>query len=246
MAKIKVIINGAQGKMGQATIKAVLNEKDLELAGEVDINTPDLTSTIKNTKADVVIDFTHPSVAMKNIRTILNNKANGVIGTTGISEKDLKEIESLCKKNKVNCLVVPNFAIGAVLMMKFAKEAAHYMPEVEIIELHHDKKADAPSGTAIKTAQLIIKEHGSLKKPKKKEIETLKGSRGGELGGIRIHSVRLQGFVAHQEVIFGGLGQTLRIKHDTINRESFMPGVIMAIRKAKKIKGLVYGLENIL
>jgi 4-hydroxy-tetrahydrodipicolinate reductase len=131
-------------------------------------------------------------------------------------------------------------------MMKFAREAARYMPEVEIIEMHHDQKVDAPSGTALKTAELIAADLHQVKKPARKEVENLKGARGGNLDGIHIHSVRLKGFVASQEVILGGLGQTLKIRHDSINRESFMPGVIMAIRKIKKIKGLVYGLENIL
>jgi 4-hydroxy-tetrahydrodipicolinate reductase len=159
----------------------------------------------------------------------------------------------MCAKNKVNCVVAPNFAIGAVLMMKFAKEAAHYMPEVEIVELHHDQKADAPSGTAIKTAELILEDRKSVKRKAVKSIEKVKNARGGKMGDIRIHSVRLQGLIAHQEVIFGGLGQTLKIRHDSISRESFMPGVVMAIRKVGKLKGLpagrqglVYGLENLL
>jgi 4-hydroxy-tetrahydrodipicolinate reductase len=130
--------------------------------------------------------------------------------------------------------------------MKFAREAAHYMPEVEIIEMHHDQKADSPSGTAIKTAELILEDLRQIKKAKVKEVEKVKGARGANLKGINIHSIRLKGFVASQEVIFGGLGQTLKIRHDSINRESFMPGVILAVRKVKKIKGLVYGLENIL
>ena len=220
MAKIKVLVNGAKGKMGSETVKAVLNAGDLELVGQTDLG-DDLADAIQDTKAEVVVDFTHPSSAMKNVKAILQNKAHAVVGTTGLSPANLAEIKKLCSKYKVSCVVAPNFAVGAVLMMKFAKEAARYMPEVEIIELHHDKKVDKPSGTAIKTAELIGKD-------------------------VPIHSVRLPGLVAHQEVIFGGLGQTLKIRHDSISRESFMPGVIMAIRKVKKIKGLVYGLENLL
>lgn len=158
---------------------------------------------------------------MGNIRTILENGAHGVIGTTGVTDENLHEIKMLCEKLKVNCLVAPNFAIGAVLMMQFAKEAVKHMPQAEIIEFHHETKADKPSGTALKTAQLMGKE-------------------------VPIHSVRLPGLVAHQEVIFGGLGQTLTIRHDSISRESFMPGVIMAVKKIKGLKGLVYGLENLL
>lgn len=243
MKKIKVLVSGACGKMGKETIKAISQEASLELVGAVDlactgqnigdlchlpkINLPiqeDLASAIKASKAEVVVDFTHPDCVMKNIKTILNNQTHAVIGTTGISEDDLNEIRKLCAKNAVNCLVAPNFAIGAILMMKFAKEAYKYMPKAEIIEMHHDQKKDAPSGTAIKTAELMA---GDRKK-------------------IPIHSVRLPGLVAHQEVIFGGVGQTLTIRHDTINRESFMPGVILAVRKVKNLKGLVYGLENLL
>ncbi|MEE8637486.1 MAG: 4-hydroxy-tetrahydrodipicolinate reductase [Candidatus Margulisiibacteriota bacterium] len=228
MAKIKVLVNGAKGRMGNETVKAVSKEADLELVGQTDLG-DDLAKSIQKTKAEVVIDFTHPSSVMENIKTILQNKAHAVVGTTGLTSNDLAEIEKLCSKNKVNCVVAPNFAIGAVLMMKFAKEAAHYMPQVEIIELHHDKKVDAPSGTALKTAEMIMAEREGVKMKK-----------------VPIHSVRLQGLVAHQEVIFGGLGQTLKIRHDSISRESFMPGVVMAVRKVKKIKGLVYGLENLL
>lgn len=245
MAKIKVLVNGARGKMGAETVKAVLKEADLDLVGQIDLG-ENLAKNIQKTKPEVVVDFTHPSSVMENVKTILNNKAHAIVGTTGLTPANLEEIKNLCSKNKANCVVAPNFAIGAVLMMKFAKEAAHYMPEVEIIELHHDQKADAPSGTAIKTAELILGDRQNIKRKAVKSIEKIKNARGGEMGGINIHSVRLQGLVAHQEVIFGGLGQTLKIRHDSISRESFMPGVIMAIRKVKKVKGLVYGLENLL
>jgi len=245
MSKIKVIVNGACGKVGREVVKAVSKEPDLELAGAVDLAcagsdigelagmgktdikvTTDLVRTITDTKADVVVDFTIPKTIMSSIKAAVSAKANVVVGTTGLSENDLKEISSLCEKNGVNVLVAPNFAIGAVLMMKFASEAIKHMPKAEIIELHHDQKLDAPSGTAIKTAEMMKKSSG--------------------VKDIPIHSVRLPGFVAHQEVIFGGLGQTLTIRHDTINRESFMPGVIIAVKKIKSLKGLVYGLENIL
>jgi len=245
MSKIKVIVNGACGKVGREVVKAVSKEPDLELAGAVDLAcagsdigelvgigktgvkvTADLAKAITDTKADVIVDFTIPKTIMSSIKAAVSAKANVVVGTTGLSENDLKEISSLCEKNGVNVLVAPNFAIGAVLMMKFASEAIKHMPKAEIIELHHDQKLDAPSGTAIKTAEMMKKSSG--------------------VKDIPIHSVRLPGFVAHQEVIFGGLGQTLTIRHDTINRESFMPGVIIAVKKIKSLKGLVYGLENIL
>ena len=265
MPKTKVIVNGAMGRMGMETVKAVIKEQDLELVGVCDVqltNTrlkdfvksakvelvikTDLKALIKATKADVVVDFTHPHAALANVKLILGNGAHAVVGTTGLSKANLEEIKKLCSRTKLNCIVAPNFAVGAVLMMKFAREAAHYMPEVEIIELHHDKKADAPSGTAIKTAELILEDLKQIKRSNKKEIEKVKGSRGGNIKGINIHSVRLKGYVASQEVIFGGLGQTLKIRHDSINRESFMPGVVMAVRKVKKAKGLTYGLEKLM
>ena len=223
MAKIKVIVNGAKGKMGEEAVKAINKDAALELAAALDMG-DDLAASIAATKAEVVVDFTHPSAVLSNIKTILASKAHAVIGTTGLAAEDIKIVESLCKANNVNCLIAPNFAIGAVLMMQFAKEAAKHMKDVEIIEFHHAQKADKPSGTAIKTAHMI-------KEITKENVPT--------------HSVRLPGLVAHQEVIFGGLGQTLTIRHDTINREAFMPGVIMAIKKISQAKGMVYGLENL-
>ena len=225
MNKTRIIVNGALGKMGKEVIKAISNEADLELAAQIDMN-DDLAETIKKTRPDVMIDFTTPKSVMNNIRIAAQNKCHVIVGTTGITEKDLLEIKSLCEKNGVNILVAPNFAIGAVLMMKYAADAIKYMPKAEIIELHHDQKLDAPSGTALKTAEMMKKTSG--------------------VKDIPIHSVRLPGFVANQEVIFGGLGQTLTIKHETIGRESFMPGVILAAKKIKDLKGLTYGLENIL
>jgi len=264
---IKVLVSGAAGKLGREVVKALSKETDMKLVGAVDIAqvgidagtdagiaptgieiTKDLRAAINNSRPDVVIDFTHPNIAMMNAKIILDSKVHAVIGTTGLTEENLNEIKKLCVKNKVNCIVAPNFAIGAVLMMMFSKTAAKYMPNVEIIEMHHDKKADAPSGTALKTAELILQSEAAkgIQKGKPAEIEKLDGARGGNLEGIHIHSVRLPGFVASQEVIFGGLGQTLSIRHDSLSRESFMPGVIMAVRKVRMIEGLVYGLENLL
>ncbi|MBI5399430.1 4-hydroxy-tetrahydrodipicolinate reductase [Candidatus Saganbacteria bacterium] len=220
MVKIKVLVNGARGKMGSETVKALLKEKDLELVGQADLG-DNLGAMITQSNTDVVVDFTLPKNVMANVKTILSNKAHAVIGTTGLTKENLVKIKKLCAKYKVNCIVAPNFAIGAVLMMRFAKEAINYLPAAEIIEFHHESKVDKPSGTAIKTAHLMGKE-------------------------LPIHSVRLPGLVAHQEVIFGGLGQTLTIRHDSISRESFMPGVVMAVRRVKQVKGLVYGLENLL
>lgn len=243
---INIIVNGAKGKMGQETIRAIKADPELKVVGEADQD-DNLGSLIKNTKADVVVDFTNPAVRMQNVKAIITNGAHAVIGTTGFTDADLKEISKLCESTKKNVLIAPNFGIGAVLMMQFAAQAAKYMPHVEIIEYHHDAKADAPSGTAIKTAQLINEAVGETKPPKVESEEMLKErSQGAKVGNIRLHAVRLPGFVASQEVIFGGQGQTLKIRHDTINRESFMPGVIMACKKIGQHKGLIYGLEKIL
>ena len=185
MNKIRVIVNGAKGKMGQETVKAIQKESGLDLVAQLDMG-DNLADAIKKHKAEVVVDFTHPEAALSNVKNVLTSGAHAIVGTTGLSKGDLDEIEGLCEKNKVNCLVAPNFAIGAVLMMQFAREAAKHMRHTEIIELHHNQKIDKPSGTAIKTAQMM------------KEVL-------GENAEIPIHSIRLPGFVAHQEVIFGGL-----------------------------------------
>ncbi|NBV43289.1 4-hydroxy-tetrahydrodipicolinate reductase [bacterium] len=242
---IKVVVNGARGKMGQETVRAVSVEQDLELVAAID-HGDDLALAIRTFRPDVVVDFTHPDSVMQNTLTILNEGANAIIGTTGLTEAQLSTIEATANAKSLAALVIPNFAIGAILMMKFAAEAAKYMPKVEIIEFHHDKKADAPSGTAIKTADMIHSVNHHINSNKLEETELIEGARGGRKHNIPIHSVRLPGYVASQEVILGGVGQTLVIRHDTISRESFMPGVILSVRKIKQITGLVYGLENVL
>ena len=242
---IKILVNGAKGKMGIEAVNAVSNDSELELVGATDLG-DDFSQAILDLKPDVVVDFTNPDSVKANAITILNKGCFAVIGTTGLSEKDLMDLEIKALENRVAAIVCPNFAIGAVLMMQFAAQAAKYMPRVEIIEMHHDKKIDAPSGTAIKTAELIYKTNPDVNKEELKEKEIVLGSRGGTKHNIPIHAIRLPGFVASQEVILGGLGQTLNIRHDTISRDSFMPGVIVAIKKAQSQKGLVYGLENLL
>jgi len=204
---------------------------------------PDLSSSLESTIADVAVIFSVPDVAMSDIRTAMENGAIPVVGTTGITDSDLAEIRALAQKHGLGAIIAPNFAIGAVLMMKCAAEIARYMPAVEIIELHHDKKIDAPSGTAIKTAQMIAAVRRAAGET---TIPSTNQARGAEFSGIRIHSVRLPGLVAHQEVIFGGLGQTLTIRHDSVDRKSFMPGVLLAIRAAMGLTDVIYGLENIL
>ena len=242
---MRVMVNGSNGKMGSESVKAINHDTDLTLVASTDMK-DDFEAVIKDKKPEAVLDFTHPSCVYKNVKTILTNGANAVIGTTGLSDEQVKELESLARIHGKSLLIIPNFAIGAVLMMKFSAEAAKYMERVEIIEFHHDKKADAPSGTAIKTADLIVETAGEVNKTVLKEEELIEGARGGNRQNIPIHSVRMPGFVASQEVILGGLGQTLTIRHDSIHRESFMPGVVLALKKSKDVKGLVYGLEKIL
>jgi len=225
---IRVLVNGAKGKMGSETVRAVQNDVALELVGESD-QEDDLQAVIKQWTPDVVVDFTRPDTVKQNAMTIIEGGACPLIGTTGLSPEDLNDIDAAAKAKNLGAMVCPNFAIGAVLMMKFSQEAAKHMRSVEIVEYHHDQKLDAPSGTAIKTAEMIVEANPSL-----------------NAKDVPIHSVRLPGFVAHQEVIFGGLGQRLTLRHDTINRESFMPGVVLAIKKIQSLSGLVYGLEKIL
>lgn len=261
----KIVVNGACGRMGREVVKTVVNETDDLLVGVCDHSNvgknimqilsldheellikEDLLETIRETDPDLIIDFTTPSVVMENIKIGLQNGVNMIVGTTGITDVDLKNIEKMTEENNVNALIVPNFAIGAVLMIQFAAEAAKYLDNVEIIELHHDQKVDAPSGTAMKTADLINDKRKMFTGKKVEEIEKLSGARGADADGIKIHSVRLPGLVAHQEVIFGAEGQSLLIKHDSYNRRSFMPGVRLALEKIDHISGLVYGLEKLL
>lgn len=243
---ISVIINGCNGKMGKAISEALQNTNDIRIVGKIGRN-DDLSKVIISTKANVVIDFTHPSVAYDNAMTILQNGACGIIGTTGLSDEQRKEIDLKARDKNLSILVAPNFCIGAVLMMKFAAEAAKYLPHVEIVEYHHDKKADAPSGTAIYSAEYINSIVGELKAPsvESKDI-TEKSSQGAKIGNIRIHSVRLPGYVASQEIILGENGHSLKIRHDSIDRESFIPGILLAIRKINNFVGLIYGLDKLL
>lgn len=262
---LKVVVAGADGRMGREVVKAVLNESDLTLVGAVDTRNHgrdvgelagisqcgvklagNLGRVLEETGADVVVDFTTPDSVRDNLGIVLKHRVHLVVGTTGVSEENVAEIDTQAREAGVGVVIAPNFAIGAILMMKFAAEAAKYMPHVEIIEFHHDQKLDAPSGTAIKTAELINSTREAFRQGNPEEYEKIAGSRGGEYSGMRLHSVRLPGLVAHQEVILGGLGQTLTIRHDSINRESFMPGVILAVRKVADLKGLTYGLEKLL
>jgi 4-hydroxy-tetrahydrodipicolinate reductase len=224
---IRVAVAGASGRMGQAVCGAVEAADDLELVARADpaLDTS-LESVLDGHAPDVVVDFTIPSSVYDNVRMCLGRETHAVVGTTGITEEQLAELTELASSSKANCFIAPNFAIGAVLMMEASKLFAPHMLACEIVELHHNQKLDAPSGTAKRTAALITEAGGGRDVP--------------------IHSVRLPGLVAHQEVIFGGLGETLTVRHDSLSRESFMPGVLLAIRKVGELDGLVVGLESLL
>lgn len=255
---VKVLVNGALGKMGHTVVQTVLKQSDMELVGAVDVfgegktveGTPvdtDLAAALAAHKPDVVVDFTRPDVVMNSLRTILNAKVNAVVGTTGFTKENLDELDALAKKNDVGVLVCPNFAMGAVLMMKIATEVAKYFPQVEIIEMHHDQKLDVPSGTAVLTAQKLAEARGGfVAQGNPDETEKLPHARGAEYEGMRIHSVRLPGFVASQEIIFGSMGETLTVRNDPVSRECYMPGVMLGCRTMVNKKGLVYGLDAIL
>ncbi len=261
METIKVVVHGALGKVGGEVVSALGREPGIRLVGAVDLKAKedylrkpdgsgavplasDLDYILGSCQPDVVVDFTIAQATMPAVRIATQRGVNLVIGTTGLSADEIKEIEQLSLDHQVGAIVAPNFALGAVLMMHLAKLAAKYFDYAEIIELHHHLKADAPSGTALSTARMMAEARGKpFDVPEQKQAAN---SRGEQVEGIAIHSVRLPGLLAHQEVILGGPGQTLRIRHDTISRECFMPGVIIAIKKVIGHKGLVYGLDALL
>ena len=262
MGPIKVVVNGASGKMGQEVVKAVCHEPEVQLVGAVEqqvtedyLALPDGSGTVPfsanleqmltSCRPDVLVDFTIAKAVMPAARIAAKQGVNLVIGTTGLTADELAEIDQLSTVHKIGTLVAPNFALGAVLMIHLAKIAAKYMDYAEIIELHHDKKVDAPSGTALSTARAMAEAKGKPFLQPAGKGEAL-ASRGQQVDGVTIHSVRLPGLLAHQEVLFGGAGQTLNIRHDTISRECFMPGVILAIKEVVKHKRLVYGLDTLL
>lgn len=244
MTTIRVHVNGAQGRMGQETLKAVQAEEGLELVGQSDLD-DDLNQTLVQNQAQVVVDFTTASTAFENTQKIIQSGAHPVIGTSGLLPDQVQTLQGLCSEKKLGGLIAPNFAMGAVLMMKFAKEAVRYFPNVEVIELHHDQKADAPSGTAVKTLEMLASAR-TTSPPQRTEKEILPGARGARHQNIHVHSVRLPGLVAHQEILFGGTSETLTIRHDSFHRESFMPGVCLACKKVVELHELIYGLEHLL
>jgi 4-hydroxy-tetrahydrodipicolinate reductase len=242
---IRVLVNGAKGRMGAQTVLAVSRDAALELADQCDLG-DDLAARIAASRARVVVDFTAPAAAYPNATAIIQAGAHPVIGTTGFTAEQIQALQALCRERRLGGVIAPNFALGAILMMRFAAEAARWLPHVEIIEIHHDGKAEAPSGTAIKTAEMIQAARSSAPRPQVESRELVPGARGTRAYPVPIHSVRLPGHVAHQEVILGGQGESLRIRHDTIGRECFMPGVLLAIKRVPDLHELVYGLEHLL
>lgn len=244
---IKVGVLGANGKMGTQTVATITAATDLELVAALDLG--DSIETLKKSGAEVVVDFTHPDSVMANLEYAINNGINVVVGTTGFDSAKLAKVKELLANNpKVGALIAPNFGLGAVLMMQFAAQAAKHFESVEIIELHHPNKADAPSGTATRTAELITDARKVANRPPMPDATTsaLPGARGAKVGDVAIHSVRLRGLVAHQEVVLGDQGETLSIRHDSIDRTGFMPGVLLGIRKVGSHPGLTFGLEKFL
>ncbi len=262
MTPIRVVVQGALGRMGREVINAVCREPETQVVGAVELRvsedylplpdssgsvpfSSDLTHILTSCQPDVLVDFTVAQATMPAVRIASKQGVNLVIGTTGLTNDELSEIDQLSRDHQIGVVVAPNFALGAILMIHLAKIAAKYLDYAEIIELHHHQKKDAPSGTALSTAKAMVTAKG---KPFYLSQEQGKpsASRGEQYEGITIHSVRLPGFLAHQEVILGGPGQTLSIRHDTISRECYMPGVILAIKEVIKRKGLVYGLDALL
>ena len=262
MKSIKVVVQGALGRMGREVTKALCNEPEMQVVGAVELqvaedylNLPDdsgkipfasdLEYILTKCQPDVLVDFTIAQAIMPAVRIATKQGVNLVIGTTGLTSDDIEEIKRLTRSHRVGAVVAPNFALGAVLMIHLAKLAAKYLDYAEIIELHHHQKVDAPSGTALSTAEAMAQARG---KPfyRPSESKRVSDSRGEQVKGINIHSVRLPGLMAHQEVILGTVGQTLSIRHDTINRECFMPGIMLAIKEVVKRQGLVYGLDALL
>jgi len=244
-AKIRVGVLGARGRMGAEVVKAVSNSSDLELVAELDLG--DSLDQLVSSKAQVVVDFTTPDNVMKNLEFLIQNNIHAVVGTTGFDSARIDSLsKELSKHPQVGVLIAPNFAIGAVLMMEFAEKAARYFDSAEIIEMHHPAKVDAPSGTAARTAELMTQARKDSKKAPMPDAtkQSLEGARGSKVGDIQIHSIRAQGLVAHQEVLLGGVGETLTIRHDSLDRAGFMPGVLLGVRSVINHPGLTHGLDK--
>lgn len=248
---IKVGVCGALGKMGQEVVQAVTDCPETELVAKIDIASSEMYHTIEAAHRvediDVIIDFTQPKSIFENAKYCLNNGIKIVIGTTGLSDEQIAELKKLSQEKNTGCLIAPNFSTGAVLMMMFAKQAAKYFDNAEIIELHHNQKKDAPSGTAIKTAAMMAEVKEDFARNNCPETETIEGARGGNsYSNIHIHSVRMPGYIASQEVIFGSSGQIMTIRHDSMDRKCYMQGVLLAVKHVAEKNDFVYGLDNIM
>lgn len=264
-AVIRVAVSGASGRMGQEVVKMVLGDPELQLVAAVDkssqgvdagqlvgkgpcgvIMQNDLELALVEGRPDVMVDFTTPQAGVTNTKLAIKHKVRPVIGTTGFTPQDVEQLDKLCREQGIGGIIAPNFSIGAILMAQFAAQAAKYFPHVEIIEYHGDQKLDAPSGTSVWTAQMISQNRQELRQGNPNEEETIEGARGAYYNGFRIHSVRLPGVFAQQEVIFGGFGQSLKIRHDSYERAAYMPGVNLAVKKVMELTGIVYGFENVM
>lgn len=269
---IPVVVNGATGKMGREVIKAIANATDLTLVGAIarerDLQGQDIGEVVgcgplevpitheleamlamasQEKEIPVLVDFTHPDVVYSNVRAAIAYGVRPVIGTTGLNPDQLIELREFAEKASVGCLVIPNFSIGMVLLQQAALQAARFYQHVEIIELHHNQKADAPSGTAVQTARLLAELGQSFNPPQVEEREAIPGARGSVAEeGVRIHSVRLPGLIAHQEVLFGAPGELYTLRHDTSDRSCYMPGVLLAVRNVRQLQTLIYGLDKLL
>lgn len=257
-------MTGAYGKMGREVMKGIITSSDFQLVGAIDVCgigsdvgsilgfpkqgiliTDNLSESIEKNNPEILIDFTYADAGFLNCFTAILHGVSPVSGTTGMTDGQIKQLQALCEEKQVGAVVASNFALGAVVMMHLCSIASKYFPDVEIIELHHDQKIDAPSGTSLSTAEVILQAQNQNKN-KLKSLEKVKGARGAKVGGIHIHSVRLPGLIAHQEVLFGGPGQSLSIRHDSYSRESFIPGVLLAARKVKDLRCLVNSLSTLI
>ena len=238
---IQVAVLGAKGRMGSEVVRAVEAADDLELAGTFDVG-----DELDLAGVDVAVDFTHPDAVMANLRACAAAGVHAVVGTTGFDEQRLAELRALLDGSGTGILIAPNFGIAAVLMMQFAAQAARFFESVEVVELHHPGKADAPSGTARRTAELIAAAREGMPAMPDATTQALEGARGADVSGVRVHAVRLAGLVAHQEVLLGGAGESLTIRHDSYDRASFMPGVLLGVRQVASRPGLTVGLEHLL
>ena len=241
---LKVAVIGARGRMGSEVCRAVDAEPDLELVARIDRD--DELQVLVDAGTEVAVEFSTPSTVKDNVRFCLDHDIHTVVGATGLSEQDVTELGDLAAASAGNLFIAPNFAIGAVLMMRFAAAAAPHFSSAEIVERHHEKKVDAPSGTALRTAHLMNQAREGQWVTPDKENETVSGSRGGSVDGIHVHSLRVQGSVAHQEVVLGSPGETLTIRHDSLDRSSFMPGVVLAVKKVPELGPVTIGLEHLL